>query len=116
MKTKNVVQRPDFSQVCVWPAVLVGSDSIEEFETFMQTEFDARIQYLEEIKTAPDTLNGFPIEDTGGRNDVLFAIHTEDVPKFAIKRLPYGIRWIEDVYGNGGGDLYPARIANYKTW
>jgi hypothetical protein len=38
--------------------------------------------------------------------------------KFAIPRLNMGIRWYEDVLGNGGDKLYPTEILEKyeKTW
>jgi len=38
--------------------------------------------------------------------------------KFAVPRLQMGIRWWEDVLGNGNGELYPETcLAKYpKTW
>ena len=112
----NIKLNPGFEQVCVWPGTLVGEDKIAEFEAFLLEKFGARVQYLEEVTTAPDLKNGFPVEGTGGRNDVLFAIHNEDIGKFAIPRMQFGVRWVEDVYGNGGGALYPERVAEYQTW
>ena len=112
----NIQLNPEFQQVCVWPGTIVGTEKTAEFESWILQQFGARVQYLEEVKTAPDYQNGSPVEDTGGRNDVLFAIHNEDIGKFAIPRMQFGIRWIEDVYGNGGGALYPERIAEYQCW
>jgi len=113
----NVVLNEGFKQVCVWPATIVGESQIKAFEQFILDELGARVQYLEEVLTAPDKGKyDREIAGTGGRNDVIFAVHTEDVGKFAIPRLSLGIRWIEDVYGNGGGYLYEPRVASYKTW
>ena len=112
----NTKLNPEFEQVCVWPGTIVGADKIAEFEAYILEELGTRVQYLEEVQTAPDYRNGFPVEDTGGRNDVLFAVHNADVMKFAVPRFQYGMRWLEDVYGNGGGSLYPERIAEYQTW
>lgn len=38
--------------------------------------------------------------------------------KFAIKRLPYGMIWIEDAISkvNGGNRLYPERVKGYCSW
>ena len=106
-----------FTQVCVWPGCIVGPTSVEAFEAHMLKAFNARTKYLEEVLTAPDRdKKGYPIEGTGGRNDLFFAVHTDDIGHFAVPRLSYGIRWIEDVYGNGNGHLYPARIADYQSW
>lgn len=112
----NITLNPGFEQVCVWPGTLVGLGQSDTFQSWFQEQMGVRVQYLEEIKTAPDFANGFPVEGTGGRNDLFFAVHSDDVMKFAVPRLQMGIRWIEDVYGNGGGDLYPARVAEYKCW
>ena len=108
----NKTLNPSFTQVCVWPATVVGQEKIPEFEAFMKAEFDTRIQYLEEIETLPGD------GGEGGRNDVFFAVHDEDVGKFAVPRLAYGIRWIEDVLSteNYGDPIYPERIFDYKSW
>ena len=106
-----------YSQVCIWPGCIVGLDSVEPFTKMMLDNFNTRVEYLEELETAPHRdKDGCPIEGTGGRNDLFFAVHPDDVGHFAVPRLSYGIRWIEDVYGNGHGHLYPARCADYKTW
>lgn len=113
-RKENIDRKEYFSQVCVWPGTIVGEEHIEEFEKFMFNEFKSRIQYLEEIKTKPDI--GDP--NTGGRNDVFFAVHDEDVGKFAVPRLIAGIRWIEDVLDNqtAKNRIYPSRVKQYRTW
>lgn len=35
-----------------------------------------------------------------------FYVHDDDIGRFAVKRLLYGIRWWEDVLGNGNGYQY----------
>ena len=42
--------------------------------------------------------DGEEVEGTGGRTDFFFFVKAADVPKFAIKRFPFGMRWWEDVY------------------
>jgi hypothetical protein len=115
---ENAQKNEGFSQVCVWPATLVGEERAEEFEKYMMNKFETRIQYLEEIETFPDTNLGENIEGTGGRNDVFFAVHNDDIGKFAVPRLEYGIRWIEDVLSkdNYKDKIYPTRVFEYKTW
>lgn len=115
---KNVKLNKNFTQVCVWPATIVGEDKIDDFTMFMQATFDVSIQYLEEIKTGPDRENGSIVEGTGDRNDVFFAVHTDDIGKFTVPRLQFGIRWIEDAVSsvNGGNRLYPARVNDYCSW
>jgi hypothetical protein len=118
----NIPRKPEFSQVCVWPGTLVGADQVEVFEKFIAENFNnTRVQYLEEVKTFPDVQpNGRLVEGTGDRNDVFFAVHSEDVGKFAVPRLSYGIRWIEDVLDNearrGEFRIYPDRVTEYRTW
>ena len=109
---KSISLKEKFKQVCVWPGTIVGQDKIAVFEDLMKKEFDCRIQYLEEIKTFPGD------GGEGGRNDVFFAIHNDDIGKFAIPRLQVGIRWLEDVLapGNYGDPIYPARVFEYKCW
>ena len=104
----------NFSQVCVWPATLIGKSNIKEFEKWLKQEFGVRAKYCEEVETLPTT--GEP--ETGGRNDVFFRVHQDDIPKFAVPRLQIGIRWLEDVLLNGNGVLYPNEILERypKTW
>ena len=116
MKTENVKLNPGFTQVCVWPATELGDNTPAKFEQFIKDTFGVRAQYLENIKTNPDIKKSVAVPGTGGRDDLFFAIHNEDLGKFAIPRLQYGIRWIEDVYGNGRGYIYPKRVKQYKSW
>ena len=51
---------------------------------------------------------------------MFFAVHQDDIGKFAVKRLQYGIRWIEDAMSNVNGyylnPIYPEYIEGYKSW
>lgn len=125
LKNMNIELKDGFTQVCIWPGCIVvndedsSQDKINEFEQFMFDKFKARVQYLEEIKTKPDHDKEYkPVKDTGGRNDLFFAVHNESIGLFAIPRLAVGIRWIEDVLstGNYGCHIYPDRIFEYITW
>lgn len=119
---KNVERYTNFTQVCVWQGTTVGrEDKVEqaEFEKWFLDEFDTRIQYLEEIETFPDLDDkGNPIEGTGKRNDIFFAVHEHDVGKFSVPRLKIEIRWIEDVLAkcNYHQKIYPERVYQYKCW
>lgn len=117
---ENIERYTNYTQVCVWPATTVGDDKVEqaEFEKWFLERFSTRIQYLEEIKTKPDLKDGKPIEGTGGRSDIFFAVHKDDVGKFAIPRLQLEIRWIEDVLAkcNYHQEIYPERVYKYKCW
>jgi hypothetical protein len=112
----NIALNPGFTQVCVWPGTIVGADMVEQFTQFFQEEMGVRVQYLEEIVTGPDWVDGQAVADTGGRNDCFFAVHSDDVGQFAVPRLSMGIRWLEDMYSNRHGDLYPARVVEYMSW
>lgn len=113
-----VARKEGFTQVCVWPGTIVQPEEVPAFEKMFLDEMKTRVQFLETILTAPDFQNGSPVEGTGGRQDVFLAVHTDDIGKFSILRLPMRIRWIEDVIAdiNGGNVLYPARVKEYKTW
>jgi hypothetical protein len=110
----------NFTQLCVWQGILLDGFTTEEFENYMFDNFGTRIKFEAEIKTLPDLdNNGKPIPDTGGRNDVFFYAHAEDIGKFAVPRLQAGIRWWEDVVGyNDNSHLYPKDILDkYQlTW
>jgi len=115
---KNVERPEEYQQVCVWPGTLVGAENVQAFVKFMDDDFGTRVLYLEEIETLPDEENGEPVPDTGGRNDLFFAVHNDDVGRFAVQRLMAGIRWIEDVLSeiNYHSPIYPERVFGYKSW
>lgn len=116
--TENVKKKEGFNQVCVWPACTLGEQSKEEFEKHMKEFMGIQTQFLEEVETGPDILNGEAIPETGGRHDIFFAIHDEDIPKFVLKRFQFSIRWLEDVLAdcNYTSPIYPERIFEYCTW
>ena len=109
---ENQTIEAPFTQVCVWPACVVGAEGVAEFETSLASHMGVRIKYLEEIVTEPGD------GGEGGRNDLFFALHSEDVGKFAVPRLQMGIRWIENVLSkaNYRDPIYPARVFGYKSW
>jgi len=116
MNRKTNVERPEhFTQVCVWENCEIGKGSIQDFEDqIAQTFKDVRVKFLEEIITLPGH-NG-----KGGRTDLFFCVHEDDIGKFAVPRLMAGIRWIEDVIDNAdrryGCLIHPERIREYRTW
>ena len=101
-----------FNQLCVWPGTVVGKDEITALEAFFKDEMGVTIKYETEVITLPDETG------PGGRNDLFFYIADDDISKFAVPRLSMGIRWYEDVLGNGGGKLYPTEVLEKyeKTW
>jgi len=98
-----------FDQLCCWPGTTLGDKSVENFVDWVAEEFGVRAKFAEVVDTLPDEDD--TEGETGGRSDMLFWVHSEDIPKFAAKRLAYGIRWWEDVILNGGGCLYTDKIA-----
>jgi hypothetical protein len=116
---KSVKLKDGFNQVCVWPGTIIEKDQIEDLEKEMIRICNTKIQYLETIKTTPDTdRDGFEVAGTGGRIDVFFAVHKDDVGKFALPKLEMGIRWLEDVLakGNYRCPIYPDHVYNYVSW
>ena len=93
-----------FSQLVVWEGVNVPPSQIEEFENWIQKEYNTRAKHYKQITT----LAGLGGE--GGRIDCLFWIHEDDISQFAVSRLARGFRWWEDVLSNGGGVLYPEQL------
>lgn len=96
-------------QLCVWEHTIVGSENVKEFEQWLKDCFDVNGKFVEEIYLNEN------------RTDVLFSIEDDDVSKFAIKRLQFGIRWWEDVLDNmetRGEVLYSEEILNKypKQW
>ena len=98
-----------FDQLCCWPSTDLGDKSEEAFVDWVAEEFGVRAKFAEVVYTLPDEEDSGGV--TGGRSDLLFWVHSEDIPKFAVNRLNYGIRWWEDVILNGGGWLYTDKIA-----
>jgi hypothetical protein len=110
-----------FKQLCVWPGIVLEDSTTKDLEDFFMNEMGVRIKYHTEIQTYPDLdSNGSPIEGTGGRNDLFFFVHAEDINKFSVRRLGMGIRWWEDVisYNKNSQHLYPQEFIkdNPPTW
>ena len=104
-----------FNQLCVMEGTLMPEGGAKELETFFKNEMVVTVHFETEVKTLPDE-PGCTL--TGGRNDLFFYIADDDIGKFAVPRLQMGIRWWEDVLGNGNGKLYPEEILEKypKTW
>jgi hypothetical protein len=105
----------NYVQLCVWHGTMLGNNTENDFVNFMKDEFGVRIKFCEEVIT-----NGnIERNEEGGRHDLLFFVHSEDLQSFAMKRLEYGIRWWEDVVKyNDGAYLYSEEILNKYpvTW
>ena len=99
--------------LCVWPATIVG-DKEEEFVAFLKENFGVNGQYATEFFTLPDVDNGVAVPDTGGRNDLLFWVAANDISKFAVPRLGYGIRWWSDYLDNSRNIVPDDILEQYK--
>ena len=104
-----------YNQLCVLQGTIMPEGGAKELETFFKNEMGVKVKFETEVKTLPDTPG---CTETGGRNDIFFYIADDDIGKFAVPRLSMGIRWYEDVLGNGGGKLYPTEILEKypNTW
>lgn len=96
----------EYSQICVWPATTLCDATPAEFIEYMREKFGIRTIFCEVVPT------------NFGRQDLFFRINGYDIGKFAIKRIPYGIRWWEDILGNGRGCEYPPEVLEKypNTW
>ena len=97
----------------------MDGESPESFEKYIRNELNSRVKFAERVYTLPDrNENGSIVNGTGDRSDVLFYIHDEDISKFAVPRLAYGIRWWEDVFYNEGQGIYRRETLNKypKKW
>lgn len=97
-------------QVVVWTGTVVGADRENKFEDWM-AENGFVATYLEEFKTLPSTdKHGNPIEGTGGRNDLLFMVSPDNIGKFSVWRLQYGMHWWEDYLDAGAWEGVPPEV------
>lgn len=103
-----------FTQLCVWEGTTLGKGTHHDLARFILEELGAQIKFDSVQLTLPTP--GDP--ESGGRSDIFFYMHSEDVGKCAMLRLQYGIRWWEDVISNGGGYLYSEefRETHPTTW
>ena len=104
-----------FNQLCVMHGTTFPEGGVKEFHQFFKDEMGVRVKFENQVKTLPD-FEG--CTETGGRNDLFFYIHDDDIGKFAVPRFSMGVRWWEDVLGNGNGKLYDEDVLNAypTTW
>jgi hypothetical protein len=112
LNEENIDRKDGFAQVAVWPGTTLDSEEVETFEKWVESDLGARCQFLEVITTKPDS------SGPGGRSDLFFAVHQDDIERFSIARLQHGMRWLDDAISlaNGGNQLYPARVECYRSW
>ena len=101
----------DDAVLTLWPSTTVKESDLAGHKgliAFFKESFDIVPTPVGCVETLPDTdEDGVEIEGTGGRHDFFFFVKASDVPKFAIKRFRFGMRWWEDVYFNNGEGIYP---------
>jgi hypothetical protein len=101
----------DDAVLTLWPGTSVKESDLtgpKSVMAFFKVVFDIDITPVGCVETLPDTdADGVEIKGTGGRHDFFFFVKTADVPKFAIKRFQFGMRWWEDIYFNEGEGIYP---------
>ena len=105
----EIMKNKNFNQLVVWTSTIVGEDNIKEFEGWLKDE-GFKVKYATEYETLPDEDDNSG--ETGGRNDVLFYIHNDDIPKFSLWRLKRNMRWWEDYLDNGSDKIVPQKILN----
>jgi|LUMP01.1.fsa_nt_gb hypothetical protein len=100
-----------YNQLCCIQGI---TDDLDALKPLLEEQFDIRVKMADEYFTLPTP--GEP--DTGGRRDILFYVHDDDTMKFAVPRLQFGIRWWEDILGNGHGPTIPQEILDKypNTW
>ena len=105
-------EKDQFNQLCVMEGTLFPEGGVNEFHKFFKDEMGVRVKFENQVKTLPDETG------PGGRNDLFFYIHDDDIGKFAVPRLSMGVRWWEDVLLNGNGKLYDEDVlkAYPATW
>ena len=110
-KTERDSESEDYKQLCIWPSTQLGDSTPEDFEDWFRN-MGFRVRFMEEVITLPG--QGGP----GGRCDLFFYIHSDDISKFAIPRIEMGIRWWEDVILNKNHLIYHKEIIEKypKTW
>lgn len=110
----NVVRDADKPLVVLWPGTLMGDHTAQEFADFMKADFNVDAQFLEEVTTGPDREpSGLPIPGSGDRIDLLFAINPTTMGNFPVKRLAFGMRWLDDALDQDAYKIYPARLKQY---
>lgn len=95
-----------FEQVCVWPFTLVSKGEEDAFVQFFADKFGVKVKFIGENKVSNE------------QTDALFYIASDDIGKFAVARLPYGIRWLEDVIDNAfhRGECYRIPDGIERCW
>jgi hypothetical protein len=111
LQWKRVPRTEEYQQLCVWHGCTFNESDSEDFTQMVQNELKCQNppKIVGVVETLPDLdADGNPVPDTGGRHDFCFFVHQDDIGRFAVPRLAYGIRWWEDVAKyNNNAHIYP---------
>jgi len=108
--SKKIPPTKDYNQIVVWEGINLRERDIPAFEKFFEKAGFRKPKIIGIVETEPDVdSDGNPIPGTGGRKDLLFYVNSKDIARFAIWRLPYRMKWWEDVLNNQG-EIYPTYI------
>jgi hypothetical protein len=92
----------NYNILALWPSIVVqkdDEDSVQEFMSNMGCKHPIKLVGC--VETLPDWHERNDEEPTtGGRIDLAFYFHSEDIYRIAVRRLQHGIRWWEDVVAN----------------
>jgi hypothetical protein len=106
------LRKEDYTYLCVIQGLSIEESDVPDFEAFLLDKCGTRVQFLETYRTLPDLCDGIPVADTGGRADVIFSVHKNDIAKLHLgHRMELGIRWLDDAISNAP-DIYEERIKN----
>ena len=105
MRYQPILPMSNFNQLCVLHGI---TDPLPELGRVISSEFGVRVKMEDSYYTLPDGETG-----AGGRRDVLFYIHDDDISKFAVARFGIGVRWWEDVLKN---HRYHGTIGQLPSW
>lgn len=91
-----------YGVLAVWPQILAEKDDEEQIQDFMSNMgCRNRVKIVGCVKTLPNYEHrNDDNPQTGGRVDLCFYFHDEDIYRVAVRRLAHGIRWWEDVVMN----------------
>lgn len=110
-----------FEQAVLWPGVTGAAEDPEGLVAYLEEQFPTcRFKFIGQYLTLPNRIDGVDVPGSGGRSDVVFAIHQDDIGKFAVPRFEYGMRWVDDVILNekfkGEETIYCEEIHALMSW
>ena len=107
---KAVTQLNPYNQTVVLQGYGLGGRSPAYFAEQFKKDHNIRVKFGEEVLTLPDQVDGVEVRNTGGRSDILFYVHDDDVLEFARIKLELNCRWWEDISYNDYQYIYPQEI------